>query len=162
MSQELSKEEMEERIIEMTPDKVDQNRVQDAKKRLEKAKKDVQGKEYALPLTEAQMKRFETYISEEAEWRGKESLGIIEILKRVKAAKKEGRKDGVYYFNNLEIEASHYFLNKWSGKGVKDAEEFVGLIKGFEDSLSLIHQDNQNIKDLEKELAAAEQGLEMA
>ena len=62
----------------------------------------------------------------------------------------------------MEIEASHYFLNKWSGKGVKDAEEFVGLIKGFEDSLSLIHQDNQNIKDLEKELAAAEQGLEMA
>jgi hypothetical protein len=37
----------------------------------------------------------------------------------------------------------------------------VTLWKSFEETLTLIHQDNSKLKELEKELQAAEQGIEI-
>jgi len=93
------------------------------------------------------------------EWRSKEALGVTEILKRIEAVKKEGIKDGVAYLTNLEVEASHYFLMKWSGKGASEVKDFISLWKTFEETLALIQQDNAVVKDLEQQLAAAEQGV---
>jgi hypothetical protein len=62
----------------------------------------------------------------------------------------------------LEVEASHYFILKMEGKGSNDINDFVSLWKTFEETLVLIQQDNMVVKDLEQQLAAAEQGLELA
>jgi hypothetical protein len=85
----------------------------------------------------------------------------MEIIRRIESVKKEGIKHGVVYFTNLEVEASHYFILKWNGKGEKEINDFVSLWKTFEETLSLIHQDNAVLKDLEKQLSAAEQGIEL-
>jgi hypothetical protein len=98
---------------------------------------------------------------EDVEWRSKEALGVMEILKRIDSIKKEGIKDGVAYLTNLEVEASHYFLMKWAGKGESEISNFISLWKTFEETLTLIQQDNIVLKDLEKQLAAAEQGIEL-
>ena len=48
------------------------------------------------------------------------------------------------------------------GTGESRIDNFVALWKTFEETLVLIQQDNVVVKDLEQQLAAAEQGLELA
>lgn len=138
---------------------VDQEKVASIKKDLEDFKKSLTNKEYAVAMDANLLKRFSTFMNEEVEWRSKEALGVTEILKRIDAIKKEGLKDGVAYLTNLEVEASHYFIMKWTGKGSSEVKDFISLWKTFEETLALIQQDNAVVKDLEQQLAAAEQGL---
>ena len=157
---ELSIEE-NEKVLEKYIDKVDQKKVEDLKKKIEESKKSLQGKEYAVSMNAGILDRFEIFMRNEVEWRSKEALGVTEILKRIDFIKKEGLKDGVGYFTNLEVEASHYFILKWNGKGEKEINDFITLWKTFEETLMLIHQDNSKLKDLEQEFSAAEQGIEL-
>ena len=138
---------------------VDQEKVASIRKDLEDFKKSLTNKEYAVSMDAALLKRFDKFMNEEVEWRSKEALGVTEIIKRIEAVKKEGIKDGVAYLTNLEVEASHYFLMKWAGKGSSEIKDFISLWKTFEETLALIQQDNAVVKDLEQQLAAAEQGL---
>lgn len=138
---------------------VDQEKVASIKKDLEDFKKSLTNKEYAVSMDAALLKRFDNFMNEEVEWRSKEALGVTEIIKRIEAIKKEGIKDGVAYLTNLEVEASHYFIMKWAGKGASEVKDFISLWKTFEETLALIQQDNAVVKDLEQQLAAAEQGL---
>jgi hypothetical protein len=140
---------------------VDQEKVASIRKDLEDFKKSLTNKEYAVSMDAALLKRFDNFMNEEVEWRSKEALGVTEIIKRIEAIKKEGIKDGVAYLTNLEVEASHYFLMKWEGKGASEVKDFISLWKTFEETLALIQQDNAVVKDLEQQLAAAEQGLEI-
>lgn len=150
-----------EAVLEKFIDKVDQEKVESIRKDLEGYKSSLKDKEYAVSMSKDLLRRFESFMREEVEWRSKEALGVVEILKRVEAVKKEGIKDGVVYFTNLEVEASHYFLMKWAGKGEAEINDFIALWKTFEETLALIQQDNIVLKDLEKQLAAAEQGIEL-
>lgn len=140
---------------------VDQEKVASIRKDLEEFKKSLTNKEYAVSMDASLLKRFDKFMNEEVEWRSKEALGVTEIIKRIEAVKKEGIKDGVAYLTNLEVEASHYFLMKWAGKGSSEIKDFISLWKTFEETLALIQQDNAVVKDLENQLAAAEQGLEI-
>jgi hypothetical protein len=154
-------EAQNEAILDKFINKVDTEKVQSIKNDLDGYKESLKDKEYALSMSKDLLNRFEKFMKEEVEWRSKEALGVTEILKRIEAVKKEGIKDGVVYFTNLEIEASHYFLMKWNGKGSSEIGDFISLWKTFEESLTLIQQDNIVLKDLEKQLAAAEQGIEL-
>lgn len=153
--------EANEKELEKFISNVDQKKVESIKNDLAGYKASLKDKEYAVSMSNDLLKRFETFMREEVEWRSKEALGVTEIMKRIEAVKKEGIKDGVAYFTNLEVEASHYFLMKWSGKGVSEINDFISLWKTFEETLMLIQQDNVVLKDLEKQLAAAEQGIEL-
>ncbi len=141
--------------------KVDTEKVESIKKDLENYKASLKDKEYAVSMSDSLLHRFEIYMREEVQWRSKEALGVKEILKRIEEVKSEGIKDGVVYFTNLEVEASHYFVLRMEGKGEKEIESFVTLWKTLEETLMLIQQDNMVVKDLEQQLAAAEQGIEL-
>lgn len=154
-------EAVNEQKLEKFITKVDSKKVESLKNELEEYKKSISGKEYAVSMDKNILSKFESFMREDVEWKSKEALGVIEILKRIEAIKKEGLKDGVAYLTNLEIEASHYFILKWSGKGDKEINDFITLWKTFEETLMLIHQDNNKLRELEKELAAAEQGIEL-
>jgi len=154
-------EEQNEAALEKFITNVDEEKVKSIKSDLENYKASLRDKEYAVSMSKDLLRRFESYMKEEVQWRSKEALGITEILKRIEAVKKEGIKDGVVYFTNLEVEASHYFILKWEGKGESEIKDFISLWKTFEETLALIHQDNTVVKDLEQQLAAAEQGIEL-
>jgi len=154
-------EEQNEAALEKFITNVDEEKVKSIKSDLENYKASLRDKEYAVSMSKDLLRRFESYMREEVQWRSKEALGITEILKRIEAVKKEGIKDGVVYFTNLEVEASHYFILKWEGKGESEIKDFISLWKTFEETLALIHQDNTVVKDLEQQLAAAEQGIEL-
>lgn len=157
IKQEVQNEEALEKFIE----KVDVEKINAIKKEIEDYKKSLDGKEYAVALDKKNLLTFELFMKERVEWRAKESLGVKEIIKRIEACKKEGIQNGVCYFTNLEVEASHYFLMKWEGKGTKEIDQFITLWKIFEESLTLIHQDNAKMEEFKKLLAAAEQGIEL-
>lgn len=154
-------EVVNEEKLEKFISKVDTKKVESLKKQIEEYKKSLHGKEYAVSMSVGILDRFEIFMRNEVEWRSKEALGVTEILKRIDFIKKEGLKDGVGYFTNLEVEASHYFILKWNGKGEKEINDFITLWKTFEETLMLIHQDNSKLKDLEQEFSAAEQGIEL-
>jgi len=153
--------ENNEETLEKFISNVDQEKVSSLKKEIEEYKASLSGKEYAVSLDKNILARFEKFMKQEVQWRSKEALGVLEILKRIESIKKEGIKDGVGYFTNLEVEASHYFILKWEGKGEKEIADFVTLWKTFEETLMLIHQDNAKFENLKKQLQAAEQGIEL-
>jgi hypothetical protein len=153
--------ENNEEVLEKFISNVDQEKVSALKKEIEEYKQSLSGKEYAVSLDKNILARFEKFMKQEVQWRSKEALGVLEILKRIESIKKEGIKDGVGYFTNLEVEASHYFILKWEGKGEKEIADFVTLWKTFEETLMLIHQDNAKFENLKKQLQAAEQGIEL-
>jgi hypothetical protein len=160
MSKEINLIDENEQALEKFVSKVDTEKVETLKTQIEEHKKSLKNKEYAVSMDKSILARFEKFMRTEVEWRSKEALGVTEIIKRIESIKKEGIKDGVAYFTNLEVEASHYFILKWSGKGEKEINDFVSLWKTFEETLALIQQDNFFLKNLEKDLAAAEQGIE--
>jgi hypothetical protein len=153
--------EHNEEVLEKFISNVDQEKVSSLKKEIEEYKASLSGKEYAVSLDKNILARFEKFMKQEVQWRSKEALGVLEIIKRIESIKKEGIKDGVGYFTNLEVEASHYFILKWEGKGEKEIADFITLWKTFEETLMLIHQDNAKFENLKKQLQAAEQGIEL-
>ena len=97
----------------------------------------------------------------DAEWNSTEALGIKEVSKQIQKIKSEGVKNQVIYMPALPLEASHYFISKGKGKGLKSAEIFIALYKPFDQALSDAKKDVSEIKDLEKQLGAAMQGISL-
>ena len=69
-------------------------------------------------------------------------------------------KDNTIFLNSLPLEATHYFLSKAKGKGLKEAENFISIFKPIAVALEEVKKDAGIIQNLEKDLAAAQQGIE--
>lgn len=149
---------MAEELITELEIEVDQKKIDKLQSVLEKKQEELVKKVYAVSMTSQDLDVYDDIISS-LEWKGKEALGILEITKRIEETKSDGIKNGVIFMNALEIEASHYFLNKFSGKGKSLAKDFIRIFKAFEQSLTNISMDNKELDDLKKDLAAAQQGL---
>jgi len=138
-------------------------RIEAAEKNLTEAKDKLSRKVYAVQFESMEdITGFVSFIENEAQWKEKESLGIIEISKIMNNIIKEGIKDNIVYLQSLPLEASHYFLSKQSGSGLAAAERFIKMLKPFERALESAKKDAMEIQALEKELAAAQQGLDLA
>lgn len=143
-------------------DKLDQSRIKEAEKNLADAKKKLYEKVYAVKFESAdQISDFKDFMKNKASWKEKEALGVIEICKILDGMKKSDMKDNIIFLNALPLEASHYFLSKRSGSGLEEAQEFISMIKPFEIALENAKNDAREIQNLEKELAAAQQGINL-
>ena len=60
---------------------------------------------------------------------------------------------------NGQINEDHTDIASFTS--LEEIESFVALWKTLEETLMLIQQDNTIVKDLEQQLAAAEQGIEL-
>ena len=140
---------------------VDQELVNSAEKELGDKRKENREKLYAISMKESLLRRYENFMTEEVEWNSTEALGVVEVNKQIQKIKSEKIKDNVIYMGALPIEATHYFLNKATGKGVEDANSFIELYRPFDQALNDVKKDNQILQDLEKKLAAAMQGISL-
>jgi hypothetical protein len=142
--------------------KLDQGRIENAEKTLSDAKKKLYEKVYAVKFdSKEQIEEFKEFMKNDAAWKEKEALGIIEICKILDGLKKGDIKDNVVFLNALPLEASHYFLSKRSGIGLEEAKKFISMIKPFEIALESAKNDAREVQNLEKELAAAQQGINL-
>lgn len=132
--------------------------------KLEKEVKDLKEKNskklYAVKLNAQLLEALIDFVEFECEWSQTESLGVIEVHKTLMQIKKEGVKDNTIFLNALPLEATHYFLSKSKGKGLAEAEKFINLYKPLSVALEEIKKDASEIQNLEKELSAAQQGIE--
>lgn len=138
---------------------VDSELVDSIQNQIHEKKEEIKSKVYAVTCSDSLFAEYETFMREKAEWNSTEALGVVEINKQIARIKKDGIKDGVIYLGALPLEASHYFLSKSKGTGVESAEAFIKLYKAFDQALNDAKQDAASIKDLEKQLAAAMQGI---
>jgi hypothetical protein len=143
-------EAQNEATLEKYISKVDTVKVESIKKDLENYKASLKDKEYAVSMSDSLLHRFENYMREEVQWRSKEALGVKEILKRINEVKSEGIKDGVVYFTNLEVEASHYFVLKMEGIGEKEIESFRKTVKALQSDPDFIRKRNEGVRNSEK------------
>jgi hypothetical protein len=139
---------------------IDMEKVAKLEKEYEAKKEELAKKEYVVKMTGELLEYYDNFIANNAQWKGKEALGVMEISKKLNEIKRNGIKNGVTFMSNLHIEASHYFLGKAEGKGMKNLDLYIELYKSIENSLILVGEDNKNLKSLERELHAAQQGLE--
>lgn len=159
---ELVDAQMEESQFEEILSRIDQKRIDACQKAVDQAKEKISRKVYAVQFSAKEdLDNYIDFMENEAEWREKEALGVIEICKVIEKIRKEGIQQNTIYLSALPLEASHYFLSKKSGKGLSEARKFIGMLKPFGIALESTKADAAEIQGLEKELAAAQQGLEL-
>jgi hypothetical protein len=140
--------------------KIDENLIKELEESISEKKEEIKNKVYAVTMNDDLFKRYESFIKEDADWNGTEALGIKEINKQIQKIKKEGGiKNSVIFLGALPLEASHYFISKSKGRGLKSAEDFIDLYKSFDQAIDDAKNDAREIKSLEKDLAAAMQGI---
>lgn len=140
---------------------IDSALVESLEKKISDKKEEIKNKVYAITFTKDLLEKYEKFVNEDAEWTSTEAIGVKEISKTVQKIKSEGVKNNVIYMGALPLEATHYFISKAKGKGLKQAEAFLELYKPFDQALSDAKRDASEIKDLEKQLAAAMQGVSL-
>jgi hypothetical protein len=140
-------------------DKLDHNKIKSLEDQVKDLKEKTEKKVYAVKLTSDLLASLIDFIENHAEWAQTESLGVIEVHKILSGIKKEGVKDNTIFLGSLPLEATHYFLSKTKGKGLKEAQNFISLFKPISIALEEIKQDAEAIQSLEKDLVAAQQGI---
>lgn len=158
MQEELKEIENAEEILESSKVIIDEKKVEDLRKKVESLYAELNKKVYAVNMNTKDLETL-TEIINNVEWKGKEALGILEVGNKINSIASEGIKNGVIFLSSLEIEASHYFLSKYTNKGRETAENFMKVYKALDLSLSNVRRDNKEYEDLSKDLAAAQQGI---
>jgi predicted Holliday junction resolvase-like endonuclease len=138
---------------------IDQEKVEALQKKVEAKEAELSKKVYAVEMNESLLQTY-AEVMETIQWKGKEALGIVEIFKKIDSIKEKGISNNVAFLGALEIEASHYFFNRYETSGSEIAERFIKLFTSFEAALSNIAEDNKELGSLKQDLAAAQQGLE--
>jgi len=160
---EINADQMADSVGEEALSRLNEGRIKAAEENLENAKKRISTKVYAIQFESMeQIERYMSFMENEASWKEKESLGVIEICRVLDQLKSDGIKNNILYMQALPLEASHYFISKQSGTGLAMAMDFISMLKPFEQGLESAKADAQEIQALEKELAAAQQGIELA
>jgi len=142
--------------------KIDHDKVKSIEDQIKNLKENNSKKVYAVKMTAELLGNLINFIEKDAEWNQAEALGIIEIHKVLVKVKKGGVKDGTIFMEGLPLEATHYFISKSKGKGLREAEKFLDLYKPLSIALEEVKKDAEAIKSLEKDLVAVQQGLEVA
>ena len=140
-------------------DKLDHTKIKSLEDQVKDLKEKTGKKVYAVKLSPSLLSSLIDFVENHAEWSQTESLGVIEVHKILSGLKKEGVKDNTIFLGSLPLEATHYFLSKTKGKGLKEAQSFIDLFKPISIALEEVKKDAEAIQSLEKDLVAAQQGI---
>lgn len=141
-------------------DRLDHDRIKSLEDQIKDLKEKTAKKVYGVKISSDLLKNLIDFIENHSEWSQTESLGVIEVHKILSSIKKEGVKDNTIFIGSLPLEATHYFLSKTKGKGLKEAQNFISLFKPVSIALEEVKRDAEAIQFLEKDLVAAQQGIE--
>ena len=118
-------------------------------------------KVYPVKVTTALMDVYIDFFETQAEWKGMEALGIIEVSAQLKEARTQPLTDGNMFIKNLAIQAMSYFINNVSGSRLDKAERFLSMIRPVNDAMRMIKADTDQLNAMNMNLSAAEHGIEV-
>jgi hypothetical protein len=140
-------------------DKLDHTKIKSLEDQIKDLKEKSSKKVYAVKMSKDLLVTLIDFVENHSEWSQTESLGVIEIHKVLTGIKKEGVKENTVYLEALPLEATHYFLSKVRGKGMKEAQHFISTYKPISIALEEVKKDAEAIQSIEKDLVAAQQGI---
>lgn len=149
-----------EQIEENMANSIDTKACKEAEEAFEKERSAQKNKLYAVELSLKNLDAFEDFIKNKAKWQGAESLGVLELVKRIEKIRKDGIKDNVCYMNNLEIDAANHFLGRHIAEGYDEAREFFSYFKPLNQALGKVKADTEALKTLENKMNALRQGIQ--
>lgn len=143
--------------------KVDETKLKLAEDELNSFKTELKTKLYALKVTDIDtVNDLLSFVTEEAEWKGMEALGIEELSKSLAKVVEAGEiKSGCVFLKNLEVEALHYFLGKSSGTGKESADAFLRRIRIVNEAIKMVKADNNKVNILESKVESIRCGIEV-
>jgi len=126
------------------------------------ARENFLAKKYEVAMDRLVLDKFELFFKSTAAFKGREATGVIEISNRIADFRTQLRdnSDKPIKMSAIEIEASHYFLNKYEGTGLSKAKDYLALLIPIESAMGEVSKDNKMLKELQSQLNASEQGLE--
>lgn len=157
---EKSKEEIIYNDSEVSVE-VNEKAINELMLRIAEKKKEFSEKDYSIKTNKKDFSYFKDFMENSVEWTSMEALGVIEINKVIAEVEKEGIKDNYIFMRALPLQASHYFLSRKKGTGNKEAEAYISVISSFEDAMKRESKDSMMVKDLENQLTALQQGIEV-
>lgn len=138
--------------------------IEDLKNQVKEKTSDISNKKYEVNFTRESLDNFETFFKSRITFKGKEAMGLIQLMERVNALKQNmiGNPGSKSTMSALELQAAHYFLNKFEGAGVHKAKELMTILLPIEEAIVQLSKDTQELQDLNKQLTALEQQIDLA
>jgi hypothetical protein len=139
--------------------KVDQKRIDEAKKKFENFANELQTKKYLVAGGKTTGQAILDFLANEAEWSAHEALGVEKAYEDVEKAMKGGKE---LMLPSLCIKAVSFFTGKVKGTGLAAAVKYKKeLFTPLNDAMGRITNDEQQYENLRQEWAAAAQGVEV-
>lgn len=88
-----------------------------------------------------------------------EALGVIELYRKIEKVRQNGIKNGAMHLKKLELDAMAYFHSHAAGKGYASANNFIEMVKPFNEPLKEAKSDFDKQQNLELRLESARSGL---
>lgn len=154
----MSKEKMNDKIeqkkklIEMLDAKIQER----AEKNQEKLYIIEGGKDAAL--------RVNNFITNVAEWKFSEAIGVIEASRAIREAIEniENGKTSEFYLKNLTLEAIYYFMTKVTGTGLPEATQFyVELLKPMSEALARAKADKDVLDKMMRDQGTLQHSIDV-
>lgn len=118
-----------------------QEEMEELKQRVESVKKEFETYKYKLDVDEEMINKYIMFIKHEAEFDGKDCLGIPKVYEALEECIKEANKTVIggkpqYTMTNMHLEAIYYYLTKAKGVGLESALRIKELVDPVLETLS--------------------------
>ena len=140
---------------------IDQDKVLQAQTELDAHQAQTKDKVYAVVSNDLHLELLINFFEKEVRWTGMEALGVTQISQKLEKVKKEGFVNGCFYLKNIELDAISFFHSSAFGKGNGPAQNFITMIKPFNEPIKEAKADVAKLHELEMKLAAVENGIDV-
>jgi len=140
---------------------IDKSQIEKVQKEYDDHKASLENKQYAVASSDAHLLALIIFFENDAKWTGMEALGVTQVLQKLKKIKDNGLHSGFMYLRKLELDAISFFHSSASGKGYSSAENFIFMIKPFNEPLKEAKADIDKLNQLEMKLAAVMNGIDI-
>jgi hypothetical protein len=105
--------------------------------------------------------KFLKFVTEEAQWKFTEAIGVVEMTKEIEDAVANAKGGKQLFLRVLPLEALWFFINKVEGVGLEKAKYYANnLLKPVGDALARVKADRDAINELMMHQGSLEAGAD--
>jgi hypothetical protein len=130
--------------------------------KIDAKQKELETKKYIIEGGVAAGETIGRFLTEKAQWKFSEALGIMESVSQVETAVDAINKGKAkeLFVPALALEAVYYFLTKVEGAGLEEAKEYVNILKPISDALGRSKQDRTELDQLTRDRGTLESAID--
>ncbi len=130
-------------------------------KEIDQRKKELDEKLYIVEGGEEAGKKLLDFITNKAQWKFTEAMGIIEMTKEIQTAIENAKGGKELFLRTLPLEALWFFINKVEGVGLAEAKDYhYNLVHPVGQALSRVKGDRDQLNELQMRQGSLEAGAD--